>query len=166
MDYFYEQLLRTQKTFAYKFVNISTYIFLCLALFFLGTRNIIFTVICVIMAVGMFFGKKYMVVEYEYSFTNGELDIDVIYEMKKRKRCVQFDLKDVELMAPKDSCYLKDFHNIPQKQKKLYNNNNCKDIYYVIVNVQKEGRVLLKIAPNNILLDMCYRFNPRNVKKS
>lgn len=39
-------------------------------------------------------------IEYEYQFFSGNLDIDVIYGKKKRKRARRFDLKKIEILAP------------------------------------------------------------------
>ena len=39
-------------------------------------------------------------IEYEYQFFSGNLDIDVIYGKKKRKRARRFDLKKIEVLAP------------------------------------------------------------------
>ena len=39
-------------------------------------------------------------VEYEYSYVNGEFDIDVIYSMQKRKKKEVFNLQDVDCVAP------------------------------------------------------------------
>ncbi len=39
-------------------------------------------------------------IEYEYQFFSGQLDIDVIYGKKKRKRAKRFDMKKIEALAP------------------------------------------------------------------
>lgn len=40
--------------------------------------------------------------EYEYCFTDGQVDIDAIYSQKTRKRQISFDCKDIAMMAPKE----------------------------------------------------------------
>ena len=49
------------------------------------------------------FGGMYLMsflnVEYEYVYTNGELDIDVIYNRARRKRLFSTLVKDFEIMA-------------------------------------------------------------------
>ena len=45
--------------------------------------------------------------EYEYSYLNGELSIDKIYDKRKRKKWVVYDLKSAELVAPADSDSIK-----------------------------------------------------------
>ena len=39
-------------------------------------------------------------IEYEYSFTNGDVTVDKIVNRRSRKRMVSFDCKDVEEMGP------------------------------------------------------------------
>ena len=51
---------------------------------------------------GAFFLNGYLKVEYEYIFTNGELDIDVIYNRSRRKRLFSTSVKSFEIMAHVD----------------------------------------------------------------
>ena len=46
-----------------------------------------------------FYAAGFIDVEYEYAFTNGELDIDVIYSKSRRKRLLTAAAKDFELFA-------------------------------------------------------------------
>lgn len=45
--------------------------------------------------------------EYEYSYLNGELSIDKIYDKRKRKKWVVYDLTSAELVAPAGSDSIK-----------------------------------------------------------
>jgi len=49
------------------------------------------------------FGAVYLMsfrnIEYEYVFTNGELDIDIIYNKSRRKRLFSAHVNDIEIMA-------------------------------------------------------------------
>ena len=45
------------------------------------------------------FLMSYLNVEYEYVYTNGELDIDIIYNRSRRKRLFSIVVKDFEIMA-------------------------------------------------------------------
>lgn len=49
---------------------------------------------------GVYLGIKFLGVEYEYSFTNGELDIDKILAKRKRKRVLETDYQKIQVMAP------------------------------------------------------------------
>ncbi len=48
--------------------------------------------------------------EYEYIFTNGELDIDIIFNKSKRKHAFSVQVSDFELIAPvNDGAYVNTF---------------------------------------------------------
>lgn len=61
-----------------------------------------------IFVVGAYFAIKFLNVEYEYAFTNGELDVDKILGKRKRKRMVSTDSKSIKLMAPYTADYESD----------------------------------------------------------
>lgn len=44
-----------------------------------------------------------MKVEYEYTFTNGSVDIDAIYNASRRKDIKKFELEQVKMVVPKNS---------------------------------------------------------------
>lgn len=60
----------------------------------------IFPAVLVIAICGVYIGIKFQGVEYEYSFTNGDLDIDKIMAKRKRKRLVEINHKQIKVMAP------------------------------------------------------------------
>ena len=163
MDNFYEQLITTHKTTAYKLVNAMLYIFGGLSLITLGSIPIFVT--CLILAVAAFFLKKKLYVEYEYAFTNGEVDIDKIVEMKKRSRVLTFSVKNVELIAPENSQYVKDFSNRPNKVLSLFPNTTDRAVYVAMVTGGNE-RFELRFVPDEEFLNLCYKYNPRAVKKN
>ena len=54
----------------------------------------------VIVLFAAYLGIKFQYVEYEYSFTNGDLDIDKIMAKRKRKRMVEINHQKIKVMAP------------------------------------------------------------------
>lgn len=163
MESFYEQLETTYKTGAYKFVNGLFYIFGVLALLTFSI-NLVFFAIFLLLSVGAFFLKRTMYIEFEYVFTNGEIDVDKIIEKKKRSRSFSFDIKNVELLALEDSHHVKDFGNKPSKILNLFPKTSNKKVYVAMVTGGTE-RVQVRFVPNEELIDMCYKYNPRAVKK-
>ena len=85
MDNFYEQLVTTSKTTSYKIVSRATYVLGLIGLFLVSV-NIIFAILLIILAISCYFYKSKLYIEYEYQFTNGDIDIEQILEMKKRKK--------------------------------------------------------------------------------
>lgn len=163
MDNFYEQLLTTKKTIEYKMANIFMYVLFVFAV--LSFSNIIFAVIFAGLAVGLFFLKKNLYVEYEYVFTNGTFDVDKILEMKKRKSVMSFDIKNVELLALEDSIYVKDFGNKPSKivdyVPKTYEGKK-----YIAMLTGGNERIQIRLGLNEKMLNLCFKYNPRAVKKN
>lgn len=162
MDNFYELLVSTKKSLTYKIANISFYVLILLAVMFM--RYIFVFLLYAVLALAAFLIKKTLYVEYEYIFTNGEIDVDKILEMKKRKRVITFNIKNVELLAPEGSAYLKEFYNKPSKVLSLYPKDNSKQVYVAMVTGGNQ-RLQLRFVPNEELLDLCYKYNPRAVKK-
>lgn len=163
MDNFYEQLVTTYKTGTYKLVNGLFYFFGIVALLALSANILLFGV-CIAIAVGAFFLKRTMYVEYEYVFTNGEFDIDKIIEMKKRSRVFSFDIKNVELLALEESQYVRDFGNKPDKVMNLFPKTTDKKVYVAMITGGTE-RVQLRFVPDEEFIELLYKYNPRAVKK-
>lgn len=162
MDNFYEQLNSLGVTTSYKVVNAFTYVLLILGLFNLTILQIVPAALLILSGLGLFFLKKKMLVEYEYAFTNGEVDIDKIIEMKRRKKVLNLKAKDIEILAKAGSDELRD-HNVNGLKVvdcSLKGNNN---IYEAVVS-SSIGRVLLRFAPNDELLNLLHKYNPRAVK--
>jgi uncharacterized membrane protein YdbT with pleckstrin-like domain len=58
------------------------------------------SVLMLIILFGGYLGVKFQYVEYEYSFTNGDLDIDKIMAKRKRTRVLEINQKQIQVMAP------------------------------------------------------------------
>lgn len=103
MDKFYEQLLTTKKSLKYTVLNILYWIFLIggLLYFFMATISFnvgmtIFSIITIVLAFVLKYFRNNSYREYEYTFTNGNLVIDIIYNMNKRKTLFDEDVKNFE----------------------------------------------------------------------
>jgi hypothetical protein len=163
VDHFYEQLVTTSKTGLYRIVSGGTYVFAFIAIS-IFTRNLILAVVLLVLAGACFYFKQNLFVEYEYQFTNGEIEIDKILEMKKRSKVVSFNIKEVALIAPEDSHDVKDFSNKPSVIVKGYP-STAKSRVYVAMVTEGNNRMQLRFIPDEKFLDHCYKYNPRAVKK-
>ena len=100
-DVFKEQIVKRQSTSKDMAIRVCLFV----AVFMLGFVAILFAggAVGVIVMFAGGFGAFYLMgflnVEYEYVFTNGELDIDVIYDRSRRKRVFSANVKDFEIMA-------------------------------------------------------------------
>ncbi len=102
--------------------------------------------------------------EYEYIFTNGDLDIDIIKARKVRKRLVSLQCKRIEIMASdKNTTYRSDFESesISKRFNAVYN-PALGGIYHVVFTYDGE-RIMLTFQPPAKLLTAMKELNPRCV---
>lgn len=151
-DVFKEQIVKKQPSM----INTIKKVGLVIAAFTLG--------IIVMMAAGMFgpfllaaviFGAWYVMsflnVEYEYTFTSGELDIDAIYNRSRRKRVFSARVNDFEIMAHiEDKRHSGSFHGA-QVTKDFTSGVRGNDTYAFMINHQNK-RTKVVIEPNEIML--------------
>lgn len=130
------------------FIDIKVWI--VISVFFIGTA-----VLC-------YFLKQKNYVEYEYIFTSGDVDIDMVIEARKRKRFVSFNINDVYMLAPEGSYNL---DGAPEGKKIIAYPKNTSEKKYIAV-VNKDGAVNhIYFIPDEEFLEACFKSNPRNVKK-
>jgi hypothetical protein len=164
MDTLYEQLERVEKSFVYNIVNSFFYAFIFLGFLLMMQGKLILAIILFAISAACFFGKKYLYVEYEYSFVNGIIEIDEIFEMKKRKKVLEFNAKDIELLAAENSDYIKDFSNKPTEIKSCFPKVSRKKVYIAMITGGK-SRLQLRFVPDTEFLEHCRKYKPRAVKK-
>ena len=58
------------------------------------------TVLILIIGFAVYLGVRFQYVEYEYSFTNGDLDVDKIMAKRKRERKLEINQRQIRVMAP------------------------------------------------------------------
>ncbi|MGH4122084.1 MAG: hypothetical protein ACREV6_04015 [Clostridium sp.] len=163
MDYVYEQLITTYKTGFYKIINGAMFVFAIVGLVSF-TTNLILMVILLGMAATCFFYKQKLFVEYEYQFIKGEIHIEKIIEMKKRRRLFSLNIREVGLLAPEGSAAVKDYPNKPNTIVKCYP-PTAKGKVYVAMVTEGNNKMQLRFVPDERFLDLCYKTNPRAVKK-
>ena len=103
--------------------------------------------------------------EFEYSFTSGELDIDVLRGDSRRKRLLSLDIRSMEIIAPEESHELDPYRN---SKHKLIDAGAGADVaahnYVICGNVNNEMTWLI-ITPNEKLLNNMLSYAPRIFKK-
>ncbi|MCL2217362.1 MAG: DUF6106 family protein [Defluviitaleaceae bacterium] len=99
-DVFKEQIVKRKATV--KDAAIRVCLIVIVILIFFISSMILQSLSIIITAAALFgaiFIMSYLNVEYEYVFTNGELDIDTIYNKSRRKRLLTAKVNDFEIMA-------------------------------------------------------------------
>ena len=135
--------------------------------FAMVTANIIYIVPFVFfcgLAVWGFFAKDKLRVEYDYTITNGLVEVGKVINRRRRKDLLMFKMKDVEILGPVDaqgSTYARYEHMRDVKRVRAMINPKTKK-YFVFVN---EGgqRTLLKFEPSDEFVAIMKKYNNRAV---
>jgi hypothetical protein len=90
-------------------------------------------------------------IEYEYIFTNGELDIDAIYNKSRRKRLYNGNVKDFEVMAHvEDKNHTGDFNSAQETLN--YSSGVITNDTYAFLTAYKGKRVKIIFEPNEMMV--------------
>ena len=120
---------------------------------------------------GVVFGAykliRFRSLEFEYSFTNGDLTVDKIIDRSRRKRVVSFDVKNTSEMGRLTAS---NYPALSQRSvgEKFYAGVNAdgvsEDSWYILGEKKGGGMFLLFFDPNERVLDSIRDFLPRQVR--
>ncbi len=122
----------------------------------------------IFIVVGLIYGAWILItsfqVEYEYSLTNGELDIDSIIAQRRRKRILTINCKEFELLAPFNESHKRETET-PSLKKKIYacTSLDAEGLYFAIFNTTEFGKTLLVFEPDDRMLASFKSYIPRKV---
>lgn len=134
-DFYTEQLVKRKAGSKELMMKLLLLISIVGAVFlsFIFTFGILIAIVVIVAAVLLF---RKLDVEYEYSYYNGELDIDVIYHKAKRKRIFSMEVSDLEMLAPVDAPEMRGY-----QQLKVYDySSGNKDAKLYALVVAKNGQ--------------------------
>lgn len=166
-DVFKEQIIKkaeTTKDKIKKVIYVSIFIILSiLTIAALGAKSA-FPII-IVYSLLLYYLIRRLNIEYEYTFTNGTLDIDIIYNQSSRKKAATFEFDDVLVMAPyNQNEYFKGYEGY-KKIKDFSSGENYSKSYLAIVKGEKFG-IKLIIEPNNEMIEaMNLILTPRRLHK-
>ena len=163
MDNFYEQLVVKNETSGDKARRIGTVISgslftLCLVLIaMLQMDRPIMALLGLLLAVGAGYGTYFLVttsyVEYEYAFTNGELDVDKIIAKKKRSSLVSINVSSFS-----------DFGKYSDDMEESEDNVISKE-YYADFEHKDYGKTRLVFVPDERMMENIRKFLPAKLKQ-
>ncbi len=174
MDVFFEQIVRKKPNTAQKIVKtafIIVAIVLILSLvsyaFVLLIANSFLAPICILLAFGVGFGANWYVkrmhLEYEYSITNGDFDIDKIIGKSKRARVISTNCQDFEEFGIYDEKAKEKLSHREFNAKVMAANLQEEGLYYAVVAHKTIGSVLVVIQPDERIKTALKKFIPRIV---
>ncbi|MDP4177221.1 MAG: DUF6106 family protein [Bacillota bacterium] len=158
----HEQLIKTDKSSVYNAVKYASFGIAGIG-FLMFYQQPPLSILLIVIGVALFIYKRHLYVEYEYILIDGEMDIDKIFEMSKRKTVVSFNVKEIELLALEDSNYVKDFSGKPSKIINAVPKDKEEKAYIAMVTGRKD-RFQLRFLPDEKILDLLYKYCPRSVK--
>lgn len=159
MDVFFEQIVKIKMTAKELLLYISVWGVAGLLAFFalLSLGNLSFIVAIGLIYAAWKLSSKFFI-EYEYIFTNGDLDFDKITAKSARKRVASVNCSKVEKYGKYN------WQSKPSASvKKVYTLCNQKDpnACYIIATNRNEGRALIVFAPDERMRQAIEKAIPR-----
>jgi hypothetical protein len=163
MDIFMEKLIRRKRT-TRDYLIVATVIYLSIMANFIALMVPLLRVFTLALAaVCIYFTVRRTYIEYEYSLTNNELDIDKIVAKKNRSRLFTASCKDFEMFGRIDHSKYNDVKTI-EKKVLAVTKNDSKNVYFAVL--QFEGtRTLLLFEPDERMIEHITACIPRKVFK-
>ncbi|MDR2933187.1 MAG: hypothetical protein LBV27_08790 [Oscillospiraceae bacterium] len=167
-DVFIEYMVKKQNPPALILLRIGIVlaaVFLFFVFFIIATILGPFSFIAVLAAFASIYGAYMLItsmnIEFEYSLTNGELDIDKIIAQRKRKRLISIKCKEVEDFGKYNAAE----HEGKAYQTKLFAcaNPNNEDLWYFTLHHKEKGLMLIVFNASERMLNGIKPFLPRPV---
>lgn len=167
MDTYVEQIVPVRKTPGEKWVQIGLWAaavlliltcFACFVLHLLGVMSILFLAVAVAIGYGAYYLSGQMNLEYEYIFTNGDLDIDKIFSKRTRRRVGSVDCRKIERMGKYDP----EAHRNETYNEKIVAANINENTWFAVAREDNETTLLI-FSPSEKLLAAMKVFVPRMV---
>lgn len=171
MDHFMEEVVvKRNRTFQTVTYVLATAVMVIAGLFALLMIQMLFmefsfyalieTLLYAAVAVFLFLRRDRLRTEYEYTFTNGELDFAMVFNNQKRKTLGTMRVKNVEAFGPVDSNGFRKLINMPGLKRRNWFLNRDAKLYYFYY--QKESaKNIIVLEPSDELVDMIRKYLPR-----
>jgi len=162
-DVFKEQIVKRKESPLDMFKRIG--LILAVFIIFFGVLQTplaaLVPIITLVAGFGAFYLMGFLRVEYEYIFTNGELDIDIIYNRARRKRVFTANVKGFEIMAHVEDMNYAGSFNGAQETRDYSSGTVGPDTYAFLVSVSgKQTKVI--IEPNEKMMSAISGVMPRS----
>ena len=121
----------------------------------------ILPMVCVLLVILVYYLFSYLVVEFEYIFTNGDLDIDIIYSKSRRRRVFTGSAKSFEAFATlKDAAHSGQFGQTAGT--KCYASSKAAENAYAFISTYKGKRLKVIFEPNETIMTAMNPFLGQN----
>jgi len=103
------------------------------------------------MAALLFFYRDRVRTEYEYTFTNGQMDFAQVYNNKKRKNLGTMNLKNVEAMGLVSSGSFHRFISMPGIKRNNWFVNRDAQLFYFYFSKEQQKRIIVIEASDDMI---------------
>ena len=161
-DIFIEQLVKKKSSSSDK-APVYVVSLLAAILFFFG---LFFNLIIAIPGIGLgvlaYFLYRNTEIEFEYCLVNSQLDIDKITAKSRRKHLITLELKEAELIVPKDSDRIRRYAN-PNVRELDFSTHSERATFAIIITDEKKQLTRVYFDPENKMMNAIYKMMPSKV---
>lgn len=100
--------------------------------------------------------------EFEYTFTNGDLDFASVFNNQKRKNLGTMRVKNVESFGPVDSNAFRKLINMPGVKRRNWFLNRDAALYYFYYQ-KDQSRTIIVLEPTRDMVEMIRKYLPHGV---
>lgn len=168
MDSFVEQLVPLRKSALETAIQIGAWVAAVLLILtcglafisnLLGPLSVLFAVLALLIGYGTWWLSCRINLEYEYIFTNGDLDVDKIIARRDRKRVLSVQCRDFERFG----AYRPEEHQNADYEKRIIACTPDENTYYAVIRPDGKGATLLVFQPDERVLGGIKKYIPRLV---
>ena len=174
MDHFLEEVVvkrnRTMQSVALVLANIIMVVSALIGVMYLQVVFMAFNVVVLIItvfflgiAVLLFLFRDRLKTEYEYTFTNGDLDFAQVYNNQKRKSLGTMRVKNVESFGAVDSEQFRKLINMPGIKRRNWFLNRDANLYFFYYQKENSEKHMIIFEPSEEMVEMIRKYLPRGV---
>ena len=159
-DIFVEEMVVRRKT-ALNFLLSILIVVVALALSLLIWLVVPFinSVLILIVLFAAYLCIRFQYVEFEYSFTNGDLDVDKIMANRKRKRVLEINQKQIRVMAPYTAEYESETKDYKVSEVLDFSSSkNAAGRWFLIYERRESGYGFVVIQPSKRLREAMQKY--------
>lgn len=176
MDHFHEEVVvkrnRAFNDILFALSNVAMIICALLAFMTLSSLlgnfnlfNLLFVLVNGAIAFLLFLYRDRLRTEYEYTFTNGDLDFAKVFNNQKRKTLGTMRVKNVDAFGPVDSEGFRKIINMPELKRRNWFLNRGANLYYFYYQKENAKNVIV-LEPSDELVDMIKKYLPMGVYRA
>lgn len=176
MDHFHEEVVikrnRVLNDILYMLSNVVMVISALLAFMMLSSLlgnfslfTLAFVLVNGAIAFLLFLYRDRLRTEYEYTFTNGDLDFAKVFNNQKRKTLGTMRVKNVDAFGPVNSEGFRKIINMPDLKRRNWFLNRDANLYYFYYQKENAKNVIV-LEPSDELVDMIKKYLPMGVYRA